>query len=81
VPTIDISSFTALASLPISVGGGAVFLLVIFFPSWPSLKIRMVVGSVFACIGSLLLVWGETEGDYWPLVVPGFFLGSLGTAL
>lgn len=66
------------SSLPISVGGGAVFVLVIFFSTWPTLKIRMLVGSVLASVGSLLLIWADGPSWYWPLVVPGFVVGSLG---
>lgn len=48
-------------SLPISIGGGIIFVLIGYLP--PSkfpLKIRMVVGAIIGMVGTILLIFGQS---------------------
>lgn len=51
-----------ISSLPISIGGGIIFVLIGYLPpaKFP-LKIRMVVGAIIGMIGTILLVFGQSE--------------------
>ncbi|GHJ87023.1 hypothetical protein NliqN6_3425 [Naganishia liquefaciens] len=76
------SIMTAVHFLPISIGGGIIFILIGYLP--PSkfpLKIRMVVGAIIGMIGTILLVFGQNQDDYWKFVATGFFIGSIGIAM
>jgi hypothetical protein len=66
-------------SLPISIGGGIVFVLIGYLPATKfPLKIRMVAGALVAMTGTLLLVFAKDGSWYWKLVAPGMFVGSMG---
>lgn len=69
-------------SLPISIGGGIIFILIGYLPpsAFP-LKLRMIVGALIAAGGTLMLVFARDEGWYWKLVVPGMVVGSFGMAI
>jgi hypothetical protein len=47
-------------SLPISIGGGIIFILIGYLPptKFP-LKIRMVVGALVGMVGTILLIFGQ----------------------
>lgn len=56
----DSNSSSLLRSLPISIGGGIIFVLIGYLP--PSkfpLKIRMVVGAIIGMVGTILLIFGQ----------------------
>lgn len=66
-------------SLPISIGGGIIFVAIGYLP--PSkfpLKIRMVVGALIGTAGTVLLIFGDRQSRYWQLVATGMFIASAG---
>ncbi|KAJ9093515.1 hypothetical protein QFC21_006348 [Naganishia friedmannii] len=68
--------------LPISIGGGIIFVAIGYLP--PSkfpLKIRMVVGALIGTAGTILLIFGDRQGRYWQLVATGMFIASAGIAM
>ncbi|KAJ9095175.1 hypothetical protein QFC20_006714 [Naganishia adeliensis] len=76
------SIMTAVHFLPISIGGGIIFILIGYLPpqKFP-LKIRMVLGALVGMVGTILLIFGQNQKDYWPFVATGFFIGSIGIAM
>ncbi|KAI5450274.1 hypothetical protein NCC49_003185 [Naganishia albida] len=76
------SIMTAVHFLPISIGGGIIFILIGYLPpqKFP-LKIRMVLGALIGMVGTILLIFGKDQKDYWPFVATGFFIGSIGIAM
>jgi MFS family permease len=72
---------TAVHFLPLSVAGGTVVMTNGLLPERFRLKWRIVSGGVGAIVGSLLLAFASEERFYWPLVFPGFAVGSGSMAL
>lgn len=76
------SIMTAVHFLPISIGGGIIFVAIGYLP--PSkfpLKIRMVVGALIGTAGTVLLIFGDRQSRYWQLVATGMFIASAGIAM
>lgn len=72
---------TAVHFLPLSAAGGTVVVTNGLLPERFRLKWRIVVGGFGAIAGSLLLAFGSEDRLYWPLVFPGFVIGSGSMAL
>lgn len=72
---------TAVHFLPLSAAGGTVVLTNSLLPKRFRLKWRIVAGGAGAIAGSILLAFASEEYLYWPLVFPGFVVGSGSMAL
>lgn len=63
------------------IAGGVVIIFNGLLPDRFTLKWRIVVGSVGATIGTLLLAFASEKRLYWPLIFPGLLIGSASMAL
>lgn len=72
---------TAVHFLPNAFAGGAPALLYGYIPSSFSLRLRLIVGGTCAAGGGLMLAFMSRKDLYWPLMFPGFLIGSFGMCL
>jgi MFS-type transporter involved in bile tolerance (Atg22 family) len=71
----------AVRFIPVGVGMGAVSEIAGYLPNYFQVKRILLTGIAFAFAGTILLPFANTEKMYWPLVFPGFCLGTVGAML